>query len=831
MNLLLFVVHVVLCAYAATIPDLSPKEVLDDALLLWGPYRPNLYLGLRPRVPKSLLMGLMWYRAEDSSHITKSLRHTCEQNEGMAGYGWTNYDIRKGGTQIINDTGNGVDLVAGFAKISASADDQTWGLNVQGLVRDGANADQQITVVFYVGSEDSQSSLECSNKLAMGSDTETLPYAACDGNVHSKFDFNIEVASDQQAIIAGSRSPEVSVNSMNVDSDTIWKAKDMFLDQVKEEAGYGHMLRNTAGSGNLQFVQITFSGDFNFDILFSSSTRSKPDTSTKPLYPSIENTRIAFDEQFTHVYRPRQPFLEEEYHAFSKSLLSNLMGGIGFFQGTSKVNSDANAEKTSLSSADGSVVEQGPYQLFSAVPSRPFFPRGFLWDEGFHLQVVIDWDMDLALEILSSWLNLMDENGWIAREQILGPEARSKVPPEFQTQYQHYANPPTMFRVVEMFVERLTGEIPYSGAPSQYLKRRNEYPRSGLPKEGRGFLESVYSKLQKHYEWFIKTQAGTLNKYGPSPDGSSFKQGFRWRGRTPQHILTSGLDDYPRAPSPSNYELHLDALCWVGFMTKILHKISDILAPDDPITSQYSNNLTSILTTLDNIHWSEPDQAYCDTTIETSSTREITHICHKGYISLFPFLTGLLPPTHPHLPSILSLIASPNHLWSSHGLRSLSLSSSLYGTGEDYWRGPIWININYMALEQLLALAQRPGPHSSQAARLYTRLRRNIITTVFESWKNTGFAWEQYNPETGKGQRTQHFTGWTALVVRIMAMPEIDGGAGDVLSGEDPVVVIPVEEGSGMRTNLLFLVMVIFTACVVFRRKLSRIWRVWLEDR
>jgi hypothetical protein len=32
-----------------------------------------------------------------------------------------------------------------------------------------------------------------------------------------------------------------------------------------------------------------------------------------------------------------------------------------------------------------------------------------------------------SLEILRSWINLIDENGWVGREQILGEEARSKV--------------------------------------------------------------------------------------------------------------------------------------------------------------------------------------------------------------------------------------------------------------------------------------------------------------------------------------------------------------------------------------------------------------------
>ena len=61
----------------------------------------------------------------------------------------------------------------------------------------------------------------------------------------------------------------------------------------------------------------------------------------------------------------------------------------------------------------------------------------------------------LTLDIIKSWFKLMDEDGWIGREQILGPEARSKVPSEFQVQYPHYANPPTLFMVINSFLDKL----------------------------------------------------------------------------------------------------------------------------------------------------------------------------------------------------------------------------------------------------------------------------------------------------------------------------------------------------------------------------------------
>jgi mannosyl-oligosaccharide glucosidase len=43
------------------------------------------------------------------------------------------------------------------------------------------------------------------------------------------------------------------------------------------------------------------------------------------------------------------------------------------------------------------------------------------------------------------------------------------------------------------------------------------------------------------------------------------------------------------------------------------------------------------------------------------------------------------------------------------------------------------------------------------------------VETILGQFEETGFLFEQYDPATGRGQRTRPFNGWTTLVVLAMA--------------------------------------------------------------
>ena len=741
-----------------------------------------------------------------------ALRHACDIEDGMESYGWKFYDARTGGSQIINDTGNHLDITTDFLK-SVGQEFQEWQLRVQAIPRAGAQEHQSSMLVFYIASESPRTKITCKRHHSHRVSHSDI---SCQGTSPTIGTFSIDIG------VAGSRNDlqeHLVVNSMKAPVSKTWQAKAIFLEELKTLGSGDGFVPNTPGEGSLHFVQLIFEGSNEIEVSFNSGKEHQTMTSVPPS-KRLETIYDDFQKQHALTYQPQPPFKGKQLVGFSQSVLSNFMAGISYFYGRDKISLNTTSGfidgkndfwfYASIGQEQELIQERGPRQLLTSTPSRPLLPRGYLFDEGFHQELILDWDMDLALTMLSSWFDVMDDDGWIAREQIIGAEARSKVLPLLQVQFPNFANPPTLFMAVERITELLQMEPPPPETSRQYLT---------APSEGKEWLRTIYPKLKRHYEWFHTTQAGNMTHYRAR--GRSLL-GYRWRGRTVKHLQTSGLGDYPRPHPPSVEELHVDALSWVGSMAIVLRKVSALLG-ETTDEEAFAKHETSIQRSIDSLHWSAGSQAYCDTTLDKKG--QILHVCHKGYLSLMPFLLGHLNTTHPHLEAVLDLIRNPGEIWTVYGLRSLSRSDSYYSKGDNYCRGSIWVSFNYMVLKRLLLMSAKPSPLQRKMRKLYSELRVNIVDTVYASWVETGTVWEQYNPQTGKGQRTRDFTGWTALIAKIMAMPELEPS----VSAQRSANINKLKPKAGLSNNsfnnvLIFSTIAMILIWLAYRKKLGLVF-------
>ncbi|KAI9012924.1 glycoside hydrolase [Gaertneriomyces semiglobifer] len=790
--------------------------------LFWGTYRPNLFFGTRTRSSETLLTGLMWLGPGGISTSLQNIRHTCEQSSDLSGYAWLKHDGRRYGNQTVRDASVGVTIGTEYIKRPGGKHGGDWAVRVTGTSLAGGGND--FSLVFYTA-------LDGNGKLELQERRADEDPVLC-GNTEELGDFCFAIV---EAISNRSPTPEnplpeifpdlnqLHTATAKLPQENIWRAKEALQEILTTQARsrYRHVKRlEEEGKGNaishlgqlltiaenaptkdpnMVFFQKWFTVPFEVDIVFlSASARThytKPRTqdvqefSREALSLAFSKASQELDTKFERKYGLHAKGFDQDHIAFGQTLLGNMVGGLGYFHGTSIVDrsTDLSADAASVTDDDYfddddddddptaaplGPVEEGPTSLFTAVPSRPFFPRGFFWDEGFHQLLIGTWDNDLSLDIINHWIDLIDDNGWVAREQILGPEARSKVPEKFQTQYTQYGNPPTLVMALNAFMERFnqaSRSVPdLDIQPMQIVSGDDTQLLSDMhlnnPQMADEFLKKAYRKFRLQYEWFRRTQSGEVEAGGRKTMGC---EGFRWRGREEIHTLTSGLDDYPRAPSPHLGELHLDLLSWMAFYARTLKSIASHLDLTDDV-QVFEQDEKNMLQSLEELHWSEADQCYTDLSVDDSG--KSVHIVHKGYISLFPLALGLVDPSSPRLGAILDLIHNPEELWTPYGIRSLSKQDPYFGTGENYWRGPIWMNINYLVLSSLKKVyASQPGPYREKAEQIYRQLRHNVIENVYKEYERTGYVWEQYAQDDGRGLRSHPFTGWTSLVLLIMS--------------------------------------------------------------
>lgn len=738
--------------------------------LFWGTYRPNLYLGIRARIPKSLLAGLMWV---GFSNGVPALRHTCETSDNLSQYGWLRHDGLSYGHQEIIDGSLLISTTFVKKRFSSSGYGGDWAVRLS--VKDAsaqANFSQgAVSLLFYVTDEGGDLLKFWPNGWMTEKETSLVS-----GMTKGVGHWELHAVGMNRADVhyAGYRTTH-----MHNMTQLVWQA---LLSQVRR-IGDLHLLDAAQDSSNIAIFQFTSKLPFEVDLVYISGDtenltdvkkRVKNLSGSKLGKESTEQAKL-FEDRFQETFHLQEKALDDRSMVVGRAALSNLLGGIAYFSGQSRIAVPPEFQGQN----DEDYWLYWPAVLYTAVPSRSTFPRGFLWDEGFHQLLIRRWDRKISMEIIGHWLDLMNIDGWIPREQILGDEARSKVPDEFVLQHTSNANPPTFFLVLQDFVSDLMkNDSTISVSGDEYI-----------------FLKRSFPRLQAWFNWFNTTQIGKA-------PGSYF-----WHGRDSKtdrelnpKTLTSGLDDYPRASHPSTDERHVDLWCWMALAAKSMALISRLVGAEGSEYERTAQQLSDI-DLLNKFHYDSGTGRYYDYGNHTEKVKlewkisqdprtgymhkylvrvswgkpRLRFVPHFGYVSLFPFIIKIIPSDSPILEKHLNLIRDEKLLWTGYGLRSLATTSSIYmkhNTEHDppYWRGPVWVSLNFLILSSLHHYSKEPGPYKDSALQLYVQLRENLIRNVVNSYFESGYLWEQYNNAAeGRGKGAHPFTGWTSLILLVMA--------------------------------------------------------------
>ncbi|KAK5967203.1 hypothetical protein GCK32_000216 [Trichostrongylus colubriformis] len=686
----------------------------------WGSYRSHTYFGLRTKDPRSPLFGVIWY--EQPNVLQRPhMRHWCDQGDGLKGYGWYAADGRTFGRENVTDRTARLN----FDWINHA---ETWTARVR------IEPKARYTIVFYLTAEDSLSKFRLGNHL------------------RDPITGRTQLFGDIKLMINVKNESEV------LHSTLVWD-DDIHLDHLNElilmntgalesDSGLVYQLGQQKPFHEGRFVAVQLNIETKTEIEIAFNTRNYHAKTGSQFAKELAKREQDFERRFLQSFELEGKDFSEIELGMAKVALSNMLGGIGYWHGYNKVHLGGDT-----------VIPYGPHELFSAVPSRSFFPRGFLWDEGFHNMLIRKYDPDLSVEILVSWLNTMSEDGWIPREMILGVEAEAKVPAEFVLQRTNVANPPSIFYVFDQILN-----------DEKMLKKYNKV------------FAGVYPRLEAWYRWLRRSQAGKK------------KGTFRWRGRNSTTVeelnpktLASGLDDYPRASHPSEEEYHLDLRCWMALCSRVMDRLAHIFE-DDKHKNKYAEHAKVLgdYKELVHLHWSEDKKAFFDYgrhsdkvllvrksipgapeqyVFERSVAREpklgfVDDVF--GYNSLYPLMLRLLPPESDALVHTLASIVDPELIWTNYGLRSISQRSPYYAarnTEHDppYWRGYIWINVNYMVLSALKYYGSIPGPSQTTAQHTFHRLKKNLVTNMAKEFNRTGYIWEHYDDKTGQGRGSHPF--------------------------------------------------------------------------
>ena len=568
---------------------------IHNSKYLWGTYKPNLYFSMKQKQKETPVFGLMWYGIKENYFSSKVdidniLRHECAKTD-LIKYYWPYHNGLDYSNEIIKDEENIIIFDIQNIKTNYDINEQSWISIIKGKTLKNKNSNNNIKknigIILYFSLEEfsmDKKAIFNAENIKINNENYELKEMRFGKEIEK---FNIEITQGKEGIKYSEYQKYRKGYQYN------WRVKYFITESLKVNQEI-YAKKNITYSfipfdemqktkqPNIIAIQIVFSMDKiindNFEIIVRYSNNLKKEKESKEEINNIINKkREEFNQKFESIFSLKniesiniesikndKNFNLNEKHneslqQMSKEALSNLLGGIGYFHGSIK-------QKQKNNSNENIQQEKG---LFTATPCRSYFARGFLWDEGFHQIIISKWDLELSLEMVNTWLDTMDNQGWIPREQIRGIEAEAQVPEEFREQDFFVANPPTLLFPIKTFINIY-----------RYYKNNKITNNLFGMKE---LLVKFYNKLKLWMNWFEITQK---NKNG---NKNNLNNIYAWNKRNSEHNYPSGFDDLPRGMTPNDEENHLDLNIWLLELEKTLLQLSQFF--DKESIDIYNKNI------------------------------------------------------------------------------------------------------------------------------------------------------------------------------------------------------------------------------------------------
>lgn len=189
----------------------------------------------------------------------------------------------------------------------------------------------------------------------------------------------------------------------------------------------------------------------------------------------------------------------------------------------------------------------------------------------------------------------------------------------------------------------------------------------------------------------------------------------------------SGMDNSPRFDTDHRLQA-IDFSCFMANETRYMKKIADILC-DDESSLFFSNWFKKIKTIINNKLWCDEDKFYYDYDITDNKYHKVQSVA-----SFLPLFSGVCNENQAE--ALFNHLTNPETFYSEFAIPSVSKQDKTFGS--DMWRGPVWVNYNYM-----ISL----GLYDYGYSKLADEIETKTIDVLNFWYKKTGTMFEFYDCE------------------------------------------------------------------------------------